>query len=294
MPRRQGRSDFTAGGCDPLTNLEWSPWIPLESGIDQYRASIPAQPGLYRVRPTSRPSLLAYIGQTGRSIRERTRELARQVNRPPDDPPWNDPHTAAPALWALRYDEGLEYEVSASPVGVSTATRQCMEDALLYRYRLEAGESTLANHGRFPAGWNRPSNRKRARRMERVSDGPDSAPGPSLAPCRPHGSPEDSDWLELAWSPMRALSEVGSDSPRSAGVYRLLEEGRVVYLGESSFLRDRIHAHRRRFRDRAMRASWVEMPDALPHQLTERETDLIGAYYLAQGEPPLLQYAGQR
>jgi hypothetical protein len=36
------------------------------------------------------------------------------------------------------------------------------------------------------------------------------------------------------------------------------------------------------------------MGNALPHQLKERETDLIGAYFLYTSKPPNLQYMGEK
>ena len=51
---------------------------------------------------------LIYIGQTGRSLRERTMTLRNHSGRDRNNPPWNDPHTAAPALWAFRIENGFE------------------------------------------------------------------------------------------------------------------------------------------------------------------------------------------
>jgi hypothetical protein len=272
-------------------DLSWSSWMPLESSNADYRSSIPAIPGLYRVRVLG-TDRLAYIGQTGRSLRERTRGLARNVFRLASDPPWNDPHTAAPALWAWHHDDGLEYELSVAGSAADTRTRQCLEDALLYAYRLDENESTLANHGRFHPGWVRPSNRKGGRRMERILAGKNSAAEDSLPPVLRHERPEHQDWLRLPWSSESSLEVAASVAPSYAGVYRLVLDGRVVYLGESKSLRDRLSAHRRRFSEWEVSASWVEMRGALPHHLKERETDLIGAYFLACGVPPRFQYAG--
>lgn len=92
--------------------LDWTPWMPLSANAADYRRVIPAFPGFYRIRvPELR--VLAYIGQTGRDLRERIRDLARNCYR--NTPPWNDPHTAAPGLWAWRVEDGLEYEVSVTP-----------------------------------------------------------------------------------------------------------------------------------------------------------------------------------
>ena len=129
-----------------MIELNWSPWIPLDSDLQTYQEHIATAPGFYRVRAANQNSLV-YIGQTGRSLRQRTRtELSKQVMRPLDSPPWNDPHTAAPSLWAFRHEDGMEFEVSVAVADDLTAQlRQCYEDALLYLHRREFGHSTLCN-----------------------------------------------------------------------------------------------------------------------------------------------------
>lgn len=57
---------------------------------------------------------LVYVGQTGRSLRERLSSLRRHELSP--EMPFNDPHTAAPLLWALRHAEYVNFECSATPV----------------------------------------------------------------------------------------------------------------------------------------------------------------------------------
>jgi hypothetical protein len=270
--------------------LTWSTWIPLDADLAEYQKHISTDPGVYRVRSTE-PALLAYVGQTGRSLRERTRALANHTYRDSTEPPWNDPHTAAPALWACRVENDIWYEVSVASVDVEGPARQCLEDMLLYLYRVESGGSTLANHGRFHPNWMRPSNKAKGRGMIRLAEGPNPAAQPSLPPALLHGESEDGDWLDLAWSSTQALGECPETAPDIPGVYRLLESGRIVYLGESKSIKSRMREHAARFREQEMEASWVEMPDALPHHLKERETDLIGAYFKTKGAPPRLQYA---
>jgi excinuclease UvrABC nuclease subunit len=97
--------------------------------------------------------------------------------------------------------------------------------------------------------------------------------------------------MDLAWSPAQSLGKCPETAPEVPGVYRLLGLGDVVYLGESKSLKNRMQAHASRFREQAIEASWVEMPNALPHHLKERETDLIGAFFSARKVPPRLQYA---
>jgi hypothetical protein len=154
---------------DNMIPLTWSNWIPLEADLVTYQEHIPNAPGFYQVRATGRNSL-AYIGQTGRSLRLRTRaELAKHVLRPIESPPWNDPHTAAPLLWAFRHEDSMEFELSVAVADLDVQMRQCYEDVLLYLHRLEFGRSTLCNHGRRHPWWSRASNRKDARPAHRLS-----------------------------------------------------------------------------------------------------------------------------
>ncbi len=280
--------------CDLLwQDFKWGPWIPLDADIRNYKEAVTALPGLYRVRICD-SAKLAYIGQTGRNLRERTRSLAKHTYSSESSPPWNDPHTAAPCLWAYRREEGLSYEVSVTPAELDQPTRQCVEDMLLYAYRLETGESTLANHGRFHPHWKRPSNKKNGRCMERLSVTANSAAYDSLPPAAFVGEPFQSDWLGLDWSKMLSLDLATDQSPRVAGVYRLFNASELVYLGESEDLRSRLMSHRMRFNDSVTGASWCVLKDALSHHLKERETDLIGAYFMCCRRPPRYQYGGNK
>ena len=69
------------------------PFTPDPSGF----RVLPKCPGAYRVKPLGEDQL-AYIGQTGRDLRERLRDLC--LNTLKLEMPFNDPHTAAPSLWS--------------------------------------------------------------------------------------------------------------------------------------------------------------------------------------------------
>jgi len=73
---------------------------------------LPAKPGVYRVRPADGDYLM-YIGQTGRTLRQRLSELSK-YRKAPELMPYNDPHTAAPSLWAWRDATGLDFECSGA------------------------------------------------------------------------------------------------------------------------------------------------------------------------------------
>ena len=117
-PRGDGLGDGMAGDFHDLPDLAWSPWVPLEgTGRD---ARLPKLPGLYRIRSVETGRIL-YIGQTGRSLRERMGALKGVYG---DEMPYNDPHTAGPALWAHRIEFGETFEVSVAVLDVDRADRR--------------------------------------------------------------------------------------------------------------------------------------------------------------------------
>jgi len=96
------------------------------------------------------------------------------------------------------------------------------------------------------------------------------------------------DWLGLEWTEFVSLSDARTDG---SGVYRVRRDNDILYFGESNKLRARLAAHATDARFAGCLVSAHTMRDALPHQPKERETDLIGAYFLATGVPPKFQYA---
>jgi hypothetical protein len=253
--------------------------------MEVYRQHIVKESGFYRIRADNLPHLV-YVGQTGRSLFERVRSLSRGVYRNLDDPPWNDPHTAAPLLWSYRHENLLHYEFSVAMAKLDYPTRQCQEDALLYLHRIEHGCSTLCNHGRLHPNWTRPSNRKRGiitiRRKQQIDY-------PSLPPAVGNDDYHSSDWLGLRWINPNNLDVRELSNP---GVYRITDNLSLTYMGESKDLNARLSTHRRDKRFNGCTYSVHLMPEALPHQLKERETDLIGGYFLKKNEPPIFQYRG--
>jgi hypothetical protein len=89
----------------------WTDCVPLRGASTNIQ--VPAVAGLYRVRRTIGESGLDYIGQTGRSLRKRLEELGGLYG---PVMPYRDPHTGAPALWALRHRDGCDFEASATEV----------------------------------------------------------------------------------------------------------------------------------------------------------------------------------
>ncbi len=283
--KASGEYDYEIDEHSFMLPLQWSRWIPLDADLLTYQEHVVTEPGFYRVRAVGN-DWLVYIGQTGRSLRQRTRaELAKHVMRPRESPPWNDPHTAAPLLWAYRHEDRMEFELSVAVAELSDQLRQCYEDVLLYLHRQEFGHSTLCNHGRRHPWWSRASNRKDARPAQRLLR---RVEYPSLPFASGDRDPLSDHWLGLSWTPFAALPV---KAPNVAGVYRLVKDGKLLYVGESRSLRSRLATHATALRFLESQVSYHCMSDALAHHLKEREVDLIGSCLVHTNRPPLLQYS---
>jgi len=279
--------------------LAWTPWAPFKVQHPLF-SLLPLGPGVYRVRPVGQ-SRLVYIGQTGRSVRGRLGDLCRTTLRNPLIMPFDDPHTAAPSLWALKEAEGMDFECSGAPVAVPKQVREAMECYLLWQYRLESGESTLCNHGRFHPRYLKSGVRKSGVVGRRLHDEDPINPagGPSAAPLQPQGHPADSAWAGREWSNLRPLTprNIVSIPPRP-GLYKLLAAGcqEALYIGQSRNLRSRLSSHSRKpWRDETVLFSFSALANnTLPHQLRELENDLIGAYYEQTCKAPVFQFLNHK
>jgi hypothetical protein len=275
-------------------NLSWSPWVQFTA--DRYEFwDIPKEPGLYRIRPAGKDFLM-YIGETRRTLHQRLNEL-RQTLKRRELMPWNDPHTAAPSLWAWMDSEGFQYECSAAPLDASQKVRRGMESYLLYRYRQEQGESTLCNFGRFHPRYRKSTNRKDARRGGKLEDNQKDNPagGPSIPPLMIRGDPGNQDWMGLSWSEKNNLDSEGvSTVSNEPGVYLLFDSDSqdVVYIGQSMNCSNRLQDHRRKtWEGKVLMYSWYPtQKPILPHQLKEMENDLIGNYFETFRRVPAYQF----
>lgn len=275
-------------------NLPWTPWIPFAAEKEEFRI-IPKEPGLYRIRPAGKDFLM-YIGETSRTLRERLNEL-RQSLRRSDLMPWNDPHTAAPSLWAWHDAEGFEYECSATPLDASQGVRRGMESFLLYRYRQEKGESTLCNFGRFHPRYRKSTNRKEGKRGGKLTEDQKDNPAgwPCIAPLEASGNPGDREWMDLEWADwLPLIPEKIRDVSATAGLYLLADSGshEIVYIGQSADVRKRLLDHSRKTWDeRELQFSYqIIGQTVLPHNLKELENDLIGNFFEKFRRAPELQF----
>ena len=215
---------------DNWYGLNWTTWI---SFLDRSSfQAFPTLPGVYRVKPVGSDELF-YIGQTGRTLRERLRSLIRNTLQ--DSMPFNDPHTAAPSLWAWRDAAGITFEASATPTGLPGRQREGLESCLLWLYRLTKGESTACNHGRFHPRYHKSRNRGSGQRGGRLPPGQTNpAGGVSLRPLQLEGEPTSNNWMGLNWQ------ELCKMTPRNVntllerkGIYRIIGDN-LLYIGQTT------------------------------------------------------------
>ncbi len=247
---------------------------------------------MYRVRVNGQERL-AYIGQTGRTLRERL--LGLRLHTLAEEMPFNDPHTAACRLWSYRNAEKYEYECSAAPVDLSKPERMALECFLIWRYRLEVGQSTLCNFGRLHPQYLPSRNRSTGKRGGRLPDGQQNEQvAMSMPPLKLQGDPTTQEWMGLAWGPIEALrSNAVVAVPTTSGVYKLLDDaGRLLYVGESSNLNNRLFSHRQRsWGNREVVFSICTLPELrIACQRLEIENDLIAGYYAATKQAPAFQF----
>jgi hypothetical protein len=278
--------------------LPWTAWI-FFNNLHDFK-QVPPGPGVYRIRARGEQELF-YIGETGRNLRARLHSL--RLGTMNDQMPYNDPHTAAPSLWAWRDAEGIDFECSAAPVILADDAeearrlREGLECSLLWQYRLEFGSSTRCNHGRFHPRYLKSGNRKGGFRGYHL---PEDAPsnkdgGPSLPPLQMKSNPLEGNWMGLPWSDVAILQRANlGNVPNSPGVYRIfdLKAMTLLYIGESKYLRNRLIVHTTKTLENSNPLfSYVQFSTDIPkYQLREMENDLIGAFYTETKQIPKYQF----
>lgn len=290
--------------------LTWSDYQPL---LGCWKGDgIPAEPGLYRIRRRGRKDI-DYVGQTGAGTMTLRRRLAMLKGIYGEPMPYNDPHTAGPALWALRQARGSEFEVAVVTVSGSTQWRKGLEALAISLYRQEHGKSPTVNFGRMPHGYRKSSgnNSKLVKAGKRFRGGPtteqDDRHLPGIAPVAPlAGDAQALDWCGHDWSKWCAATiakrEIGITH---SGLYRIRASGQtsLLYVGQGK-VGARIDAHLKKIakpnheqgkifgRADRLEVSWVLNDDWYDHQRLELENDLIAAHLLAVGEVPCAQFCG--
>jgi hypothetical protein len=296
---------------EPHASLDWSDWLPLQGAGHNRR--VPRRPGLYRIRRVGREEV-DYLGQTGTGGMTLPRRLAMLAGVYGEPMPYADPHTAGPALWALRHQTGCDFEVAVAVVEGTPSRRLGLEALAIALERQERGYSPTVNFGRMPAGY-RKSTGNTARLVAaglRRRGGPDVTRRDSGDTSMPPAGPltEDvggSGWCGQAWSGWTALGgaarAVGSDV---SGLYRIRARGEegLRYVGQGA-IAERLAKHlatasagggarqAEAFGSaESLECSWVANAGWTARQRLELETDLIGAHVLTYGTAPPAQFLG--
>jgi hypothetical protein len=172
-----------------------------------------------------------------------------------------------------------------------------MESFLLYRYRQERGESPLCNFGRFHPRYRRSSDRRNGLRGGKLEAGQRDNPAGevSLVPLSPRGDPGDPDWMGLRWSSSVPLvPENTRDLPAGPGVYLVTDNSTREFfaIGQTGNCADRLHTLSDRTWDgrEAAFSFHAEEGTILPHQLRERENDLLGNFFERFRRSPEYQF----
>ena len=228
--------------------------------------------------------------------------------------PYNDPHTAGPALWAQKRAENCEYEASVVVMpDLSTPQRKAQECVAIALHRQVHGQSPTFNFGRMPLGYSKSTGNTRAlaARGKRHRGGPTdetlACHVPGRAPEGPiEGDTGVDDLLGLGGSGWVSVDRVLDDlTGGEVGLYLLRRRGadELLYVGEGK-IRGRVGAHMKKgqkadhpqafaFSDPAdIEASFIRRDDLAKHQLLELENDLIAAHVVRLGVGPVAQFLG--
>ena len=228
-----------------------------------------------------------------------------------DEMPYRDPHTAGPAIWAMRDASRCSFEVSVIEVEAEPAWRKGLEALAISIYRQQWRRSPTVNFGRMPEGYAISSGRnaRLATAGRQFRGGPSSTAAaqhePGIAPVAAlDGDLQAPRWCGHDWNAWLSLEDLTSVPPASAGLYRLRNPAQagLTYVGEG-LLASRLREHRRAARTgsgahgAAFRAvaplevSYVRNDGWLRHQRQELENDLIAAHMLELERPPVAQFA---
>src|SRR5262249_46570094 len=166
--------------------------------------------------------------------------------------PYRDPHTAAPALWALRHARGCTFEASVLPVQGDVRYRKGLEALALALYRQSCGHSPTVNFGRILEGYRLSSgnNSRLVAVAQRLRGGPDTADQDNWAhgvwPVGPlEGDSQALTWGGHAWSEWLRLPDAAARlAPDALGLYRVRDPqaAGLIYVGEG-YVRARLANH---------------------------------------------------
>ena len=252
-------------------------------------------PGIYRIRPVGQ-STLAYIGQTGKCLRENLTKLREESGGKRVDP--DSKHFASPCMFVYLKvkDTALEVSTCAMPK-LPEDERLATESFLLWNYRLEAGESPKCNLKRFHEGFDMfidPAEGVKVRKLN--SD--ESLENSSISPLIYDQPFMNNDWMGLMWTEWENLDKKSAKSMKDeVCFYRIAREGfsELLLVDWTSDLGSAFSDHlREKWSKKAVFSLAFKGLDLPPVHIAELKNDMIAGYYMERSESPRMQFKGKR
>jgi len=279
--------------------LDWSRWFDLQDR-KTLRKELPRRPGLYRVRHSELPGLM-YVGESGSEggVRQRV-GLGLSAGVSGSGQQTRDKHGAARALRQIIDLVGGEMEVSIAipPISSNLRHRRAIESTLVAICRREVGWTPMVQLNREPAEQVSGAQSTLHQGLNEVA-GQSSYSVPSWKPWRNVTAPQ---WLGLNWSQSQPLSERGVINSSGEYAFRLWRERTgdgwnqiVQKIGTTGSISSRLFRLQREYGE-DIRFSVVALnglssdAQCRSRELSEIRHDLIGAHYLATGNPPESQF----
>jgi hypothetical protein len=121
---------------------DWSDWYPMEDALKPRQAKAPNVPGVYRLRCAGQPGLI-YIGETGRSLRGRLRQLCIAMKDASLGKPPGPPHVAGACVFK-HTTRGFKIQVSWHPMAAEDHCEiKGVECELIGTYRKRMHQSPM-------------------------------------------------------------------------------------------------------------------------------------------------------
>ncbi|WP_336035958.1 hypothetical protein [Halobacterium yunchengense] len=280
--------------------LNWSGWFDLRDW-QTLRDELPRRPGLYRVRHTELPGLM-YVGESGAEggVRQRV-GLSLSAGLNESDRQTGDQHGAARPLRRITETAGgrMEVSVTTPPISSSQRHRRAIEATLVAICRRETGWTPIVQLNREPAEHVSGPHGELLHKLMDVAER-SSYTVPSWRPWRDVTAPH---WLGLDWTESRPLSErdvIDSSGVHAFRLWRGDQTGErwdrtVQEVGTTGSIASRLFTLQNEYGD-DVRFSVATLEGLSTdnrrrsRELSEVRYDLVGAHYLATGNPPEAQF----
>lgn len=252
-------------------------------------------PGIYRIRPRGQNSL-AYIGQTGRCLRENLSKLREESSRNRVDP--DSKHFASPCMFVYIKVKDTDLDVSTCAMTkIPDDERLATESFLLWNYRIEVGASPICNLRRFHEGYRmfiHTTEGVKVRKLEIDEDSYNS----SISPLKYDQPFKSTDWMGLLWTEWTPLDK---KAVKSLGdefcFYRIAKEDMSELLlvdwtdDLGTMLSDHLREKWSKKTVYSVAFRGLELP---PVHVAELRNDMVAGYYMEKSEAPRMQFKLKR